>query len=458
MNRLKLGFYTALIICWNALLIAVAEKPETLQVISGPMLGYIEHQEALIWIETGCARKVSLRYFLDDNPKYTSTLVQQNPYADPCQPFISKFVLPDLRPGEYYRYEISLDDQSQNFHYPLIFKTKSKHNQYPEYSFLTGSCNYVNEYADESFGQGTNIFNYMANTKADFMLWLGDNTYLRPADYTSESGIRHRYSHTRADPNLQRFLASMSHYAIWDDHDYGPNDSNMSYELKEIARKYFIEYWANQVFGEYGKGIYSKFRYYDSEFFLLDDRSFRDENNLDSDLNPDKSLLGDQQMRWLKNALAGSQATFKFIALGSQFLNENTTKESYNYYQPEREELLDFIAKNKIKGIIFLTGDRHHSELIRKTGETKSGKRLFYSLYDLTSSPISSRPNKDLLKSIEKDNSMRVPDTLVIDQNFCQIKVLGKKETRFLELKCTTKDNRIAWTYQIRKSELGYEE
>jgi alkaline phosphatase D len=31
----------------------------------------------------------------------------------------------------------------------------------------------------------------------------------------------------------------MSHYAIWDDHDYGPNNADKSYHLKETSRKVF---------------------------------------------------------------------------------------------------------------------------------------------------------------------------------------------------------------------------
>ena len=32
----------------------------------------------------------------------------------------------------------------------------------------------------------------------DFMVWLGDNVYLRTPDFLTERGIRHRYRHARA--------------------------------------------------------------------------------------------------------------------------------------------------------------------------------------------------------------------------------------------------------------------
>ncbi len=89
----------------------------------------------------------------------------------------------------------------------------------------------------------------MAATDAQLMLWLGDNTYLREADYTSNSGIYYRYNHTRAIPDLQQLLATKHNYAIWDDHDFGPNDGNSSYELKNTTLQAFKDYWGNKSYG-----------------------------------------------------------------------------------------------------------------------------------------------------------------------------------------------------------------
>lgn len=39
-------------------------------------------------------------------------------------------------------------------------------------------------------------------------------------------------THSRSVAELQPFLASTHHYAIWDDHDYGPNDSDRGFYNK----------------------------------------------------------------------------------------------------------------------------------------------------------------------------------------------------------------------------------
>jgi alkaline phosphatase D len=183
---------------------------------------------------------------------------------------------------------------------------------------------------------------------------------------------------------------------------------------------------------------------------MLDDRYFRDYQFLNDSLNPDKTQLGEQQIQWLFNNLVYSRAPFKFIAIGGQFLNENTDKESYNFYKKERERIINFIVVNKISGVIFLTGDRHHTELIKNTTvETKLG----YALYDLTSSAISSRAS-DLSKSPEFNNPMRVANTLVMENNFCNISISGTRGKRILNMQCFDKNGSLKWEHKLGEDEL----
>lgn len=74
------------------------------------------------------------------------------------------------------------------------------------------------------------------------------------------------------------------------------------------------------------------------------------------------TMLGSKQKEWFKYVLLNSKAKFKFI------INEVQMTDGYVFpydnwlgYYKERQEILDFIAENKIKGVIFLTGDAHYS-------------------------------------------------------------------------------------------------
>ena len=83
----------------------------------------------------------------------------------------------------------------------------------PDFDFVAGSCFYINEEAydrpGKPYGGDYQILDAIYRDKPDFMVWLGDNTYLREADWDSKSGIYHRYSHTRA---LKRIATTFGQY------------------------------------------------------------------------------------------------------------------------------------------------------------------------------------------------------------------------------------------------------
>jgi alkaline phosphatase D len=194
-------------------------------------------------------------------------------------------------PDAYY-YNPLIDGKKISLPFETKFTTKDLwqwRKPAPDFSFLTGSCAYFNEpqydRPGKPYGGDSSIFETMANTKSDFHIWLGDNWYTREVDYSSAWGLNYRASHDRATPVLQKFMASMPHYAIWDDHDYGPNDAGANYLLKEKTREVFNKYWLNSTAGEDNKGIYSQFSYADVDFFLTDDRYFRSDPNLPDSIN-----------------------------------------------------------------------------------------------------------------------------------------------------------------------------
>ena len=114
---------------------------------------------------------------------------------------------------------------------------------------------------------------------------------------------------------------------------------------------------------------------------MLDDRFFKSPNDR---LTGEKTIIGSTQFEWLIDALSSSKATFKIIVIGGQVLNPSARFENYENYPKEKEKLLSEIEANKIKGVLFLTGDRHFSEL------SKLNRENTYPLYDWTVSPLTS--------------------------------------------------------------------
>lgn len=119
-----------------------------------------------------------------------------------------------------------------------------------------------------------------------------------------------------------------------------------------------------------------------------------------------------------------SKAPFKFIVSGSQTLNPASPFDCLQDYPVEFEELKEFLSAEKINGVLFLTGDRHHSEVIGYD------RREEYTLYDITSIPFTSSVGKVFGK--EKENAARVPNTLVEAQNYSRISISGKTGERKL--------------------------
>lgn len=406
------------------------------QLVAGPMPGYVELRTAKIWVEMKPGSTADLWYW-----KKSSSEAKKLSAATSSTQWFGTIVfdLVNLEINSTYEYAVVINNHSAKkpskadgeFTTQDLWQWRKPA---PDFSFLTGSCAYFNEPVFDRpgtpYGKDSSIFEAMAKEKSSFMLWLGDNWYTRESDYSSKWGLWYRASRDRSLPLLQNFLRSMPHYAIWDDHDYGPNDADKSYIFKETSRDVFMNYWANPSYGQQGEGIYTRVSYGDCDFFLMDDRYFRSNDDMSPHAygkpNSNKRMWGAVQMEWVKNALLQSKAAFKFIVTGSQTLNPASPYDCLQDYPVEFEELMGFLSAEKINGVLFLTGDRHHSEIIRYD------RREDYPLYDITSSPLTSGVAK--VGGKEKDNTARVPNTLVEAQNYTRISVSGKTGDRKLSV------------------------
>jgi hypothetical protein len=110
----------------------VAIVTQQAKILAGPMLGYMEHREALIWIQTICCKKITLQFSAVGFPKVKTEISIINPDDSICkQPFIAKFIPTNLTMGTTYEYKILLDGKEQKLSYPLKFKTKNCGNGEP---------------------------------------------------------------------------------------------------------------------------------------------------------------------------------------------------------------------------------------------------------------------------------------------------------------------------------------
>ena len=408
---------------------------------SGPMPGYSECMEGVIWLQAKRECKATMAYWKESEP--ANVFYSAEVLCAVKNAFAVDLIADHVEPGNTYRYRVMLDGMPVDIQDTLRFRTQPLwkfRSDPPDFTMATGSCTYINETAydrpGKPYGDGYGIFNSIADQRPDFMLWLGDNIYLREPDWGTWSGILHRYTHTRGAPELQRLLRSTHHYAIWDDHDFGPNDADGSFVNADLTTKAFDLFWPNPPRTAPGVGgITTAFSYSDVDFFLLDDRTFRVPPDVETDT---ATMLGNAQIDWLIRALKYSDATFKMVALGGQFLNSAAVYETYAMYPGERQLLLDRLSKEGLRNVIFLTGDRHHTVLSKL--DLPNGQPL----YDLTVSPLTSGVHEP-----KEENKLAVEGTVVSDRNFATLRFSGPRKERVLTITVRDGAGKSIWEKAI---------
>lgn len=459
-------------------------------VTGGPMPGHATSRTASLWLQADGQAKAQIEYWLERDPRIRGLSAPIR--LDEATDFSAHIELTGLSPDARYRYAVFLDGQrvldGEDLRLSTLPAWKGRAAA-PDFTIYLGSCAYLNDpewdRPGKPYGGGEGIYSAIAaaaraNSQPNLMLWLGDNVYFRETDYESPWAMNARYRSSRSHPALQTLLRATRHYAVWDDHDYGPNNGNRSFEFKEASSDLFRRYWANPGYGlQELPGVFTRFSFLDADFFLLDDRSYRaadgtvvpdDETNWWQEfknwaigsnqwtrllgrrylggpawLGENKTLFGPAQLDWLKQALIGSTATFKVVVSGSQLFNDANTFEGWQNFKAEREAFVEWLSRQKIDGVLFLSGDRHHSELIRRE------RKKDYPLFELTCSPLTAAAG---IPEGEKENPQRMSGTLVSERNYCTLEVVGKPDARQIILRAHDGEGRLLWEKRLAASEL----
>ena len=126
-------------------------------------------------------------------------------------------------------------------------------------------------------------------------------------------------------------------------------------------------------------------------------------------------------------------------AIGGQVRNSYPGYENYAAISPEeRLHIINTIFNEGIRNVIFLTGDRHHSEVSKM-------ERNGITIYDITTSPLTSGSH-----DAEKEpNSYRVQGSQIGVRNFSVMEITGERLSRKLALKFYDSDGKELYIYDI---------
>src|SRR5262245_4745882 len=179
---------------------------------SGPMVGYSEPKEVLLWVQTTAPVKVKFAYWPEDAPKDRHETAERT--TSKQEAYVAKLVADEVEPGRRYAYELLIDGERVERPYPLRFQAKPASRGFrpgppaatapqggPTLRVAAGSCYYANDAADpQGWNPGAEyaIFEAIRAKQPDLMLWLGDNVYTREIDWTTRTGLLQRYAFTRA--------------------------------------------------------------------------------------------------------------------------------------------------------------------------------------------------------------------------------------------------------------------
>jgi alkaline phosphatase D len=199
---------------------------------------------------------------------------------------------------------------------------------------------------------------------------------------------RGNYQYNLLDEHMRRFNADVPQVVIWDDHEVRDNwywerdlTSDERYTVKSAAllaaraRQAFFEYNPLTPHADDPERIYRTISLgAPAEVFALDLRTYRGPNsaNRQGTLDDGARLLGAAQVDWLKSRLASSRATWKIVASDMPIgVVVRDGREAYEAIanadagpplgrELEIAELLRFIRAQRIRNVVWITGDIHY--------------------------------------------------------------------------------------------------
>ena len=328
-----------------------------------------------------------IQVFYHQSPDLTSSNKELNKVrASSISDRIATFNLSDLSEDTVYHYVIIADGRRYPLEGTLQFKTVKVGQPY---SFAIGCSSCAGGRLGQFFSYGVSnskVFDAIAQYKykadgrdsnLDLFIHMGDLHYRNdlPIIGLKEAYLddyRYNYDLVMNQTRQRNLYQNIPLAYIWDDHDYGTNDSNGSYNLKYVASEVYRErvpYYPlveelNVIKGQ--GAVYQSFIIGRVRFIMTDSRFHQ--NPLATLDSPDGSILGSEQREWLfKQLTAGKQQQENNQEGLTIWVNSipwiapatDSSTSSWNQFYRERIQIANFIKQNNIDKLLMISGDAH---------------------------------------------------------------------------------------------------
>lgn len=349
------------------------------------------HDRVIIWTRitpTDSVNKISVMWQVSEDEKFSSIYKADTLSTTPVRDYTVKVDVDGLKPGRHYYYRFSALGGTS-----ITGRTKTLPLQVDSLKLAVVSCSnwefgYFNAYEkiserelDAVVHLGDYIYEYGVGGYGDSTV---DRKHLPAHEIVSLQDYRTRYSQYHTDKGLRKARQQHPFITIWDDHEVANNvfthgaqnhqpDKEGDFEKrKSVARQAYYE-WLPIREGQKHYRAFSFGKLVD--LIMLDERLEGRTKPADSlrDLNfasEAQTMLGTEQLAWLENNLAQSEATWKVI--GNQVIfsevdqsgpypSQPRNLDSWDGFPYEQRKIASFLKNNKINNTVFITGDTHAS-------------------------------------------------------------------------------------------------
>ena len=312
----------------------------------------------------------SVNWELSTDSSFSTILQSGTTTADSSRSWTLDVQATGLIPNTYYWYRF--DDGAGNT--SVTGRTRTLPTDNDDITLAITSCSnfiaYYNTYARLAERDDLNAIVHLGDWGYDN---LNEDRSVRIPDpnVTIRCGLEERrkrdYLHL-LDPDLRAVRAKHPFFLIWDNHDVQRGDPE---PVKDGCRKVFREFQGMPVVDPLD--ISRQYRKVSMgplvDLFLVDIQWTQDRRD---SINGYESYLGAAQHTWLLDELAASTAKWKLIGqqkLMGQFSiatlaslipgGIDADEKSWEGYEEEREDILEFIRDNEIDNVMVLSGDAH---------------------------------------------------------------------------------------------------
>jgi alkaline phosphatase D len=374
------------------LLVNMLDKPF---ISHGVASGDVTDSSAILWTRTN--EKVNVQFEISPDSTFKHDTIVKTSAAEAKNDFTVKVEVNGLKPDTKYYYRAHA--VSSKYSVTGSFQTSPEENSLKPLTMVWGG---------DTGGHGEippyKSFEAMSAVNPDLFMYSGDTIYAdsptpavpNPPSQKVED-FWAKYKEIRTDKGFRSLLQKTATYATWDDHEVINDFSGPSQPLTPTGLRAFKNYWPMSDQRSDADKLYHKYSWGNTmDMIMLNNRGYRSPNT-EAD-GPDKTMLGREQVEWLKRQLLESDAKVKLIASSVPISiptgkamardgwanGDNVNQNDPTGFEQEFKEISDFIIENSIKNVFFVTTDVHFAEVI-KYDANQDGKTDYN---ELISGPI----------------------------------------------------------------------